>query len=145
MGNGKNEVNIYCTIWGISITIYFKNDELFVSKADLIAIFYDFFPVSYRTFVDEIINNGIPNIIGDKHDITSGIIGQSEVGAVIHFHAVGNLITSYSELTDVDSDVLRNAAYQVRTFSHWYIKALSKADEHFGRTIEDLFMSVKID
>ncbi|WP_208607798.1 DUF1902 domain-containing protein [Rodentibacter myodis] len=62
---------------------------------------------------------------------------------MIHFHAVGNLVTSYSELTDVESDVLRNAAYQVRTFSHWYIKALSKAGEYFGRTIEDLFMSVK--
>ncbi|WP_179109955.1 DUF1902 domain-containing protein [Rodentibacter ratti] len=120
-----------------------KNDELFVSKTDLTAIFYDFFPVSHRTFVEELINNGIPNIIGDKHDITSGIVGQSEIGAVIHFHAVGNLVTSYSELTDAESEVLRNAAFQVRTFSHWYIKALSQADEHFGRTLEDLLMSVK--
>lgn len=120
-----------------------KNDELFVSKSDLIAIFYDFFPDSHRAFVDEIIHKGIPNIIGDKYDVTVGIIGQSEIGAVIHFHAVGNLVTSYSQLTDVDNDVLRNAAYQVRTFSNWYIKALSQADKHFGRTLEDLLMSVK--
>lgn len=120
-----------------------KNDELFVSRADLTAIFYDFFPVSHRSFVDEIINKGIPNIIGDKLDVTSGVIGNSEIGAVIHFHAVGNLVTSYSELIDVDSDILRNAAFQVRTFSRWYIKALSQADEHFGRTLEDLLMSVK--
>lgn len=119
------------------------NNELHVSKSDLITIFYDFFPKSHQHIVNDIINKGIANIIGDKHDIKSGIIGRTEVGAVIHFHAVGNLLISYSELIDVNHEILRNAAFQVRTFTHWYITTLSQADKYFGITIEDLFMSVK--
>lgn len=143
IGSGKMKSIFTAQFGQFPLRFILKNNELFVSKSDLTAIFYDFFPVSHQTFVDEIINKGISDVIGDKGDITSGIIGDSEIGAVIHFHAVGNLVTHYSELTDCDRDILRNSAFQVRTFSHWYIEALSQADKYFGRTLEDLLMSVK--
>lgn len=120
-----------------------RNRNVFVSKKDLTHIFYDFFPAKYRSFVDKVIDEMIPNVIGVKSDITSGAVGESEIGAVIHFHAVGNFITSWEEMIDVDDEVLRNAAFQISVFFKWYADASYQAQEYFGITLEDLLMSVK--
>ncbi|QQF72646.1 DUF1902 domain-containing protein [Histophilus somni] len=142
MGNGKMKL-IYTTQFGaFPLRFVHKNNDVYVSKSDLIRIFYDFFPNDYKVFVDRIIS-GIPDIIGDKNDVRSGILGKNEIGPIIHFHAVGNFLVSYRELIDVDREIIREAAFKISTFTDWYIATLSQVDEYFGRTIEDLFMSVK--
>ena len=54
-------------------------------------------------------NKGITQIIGDKSDVVSVVIGESKIGAAIHFHALGNLLRFCSELIDVDDEIMRSA------------------------------------
>ena len=60
-----------------------------MSKSDLTKIFYEFYPSDYRYIVEELMNKGITQIIGDKSDVVSVVIGESKIGAAIHFHGCG--------------------------------------------------------
>lgn len=120
-----------------------KDKDLFVSKEDLIQLLSDFMPQDYKEVADQMVSHGIPYVIGDKSDIASGIIGEREVGAVIHFHAVGNLIVLCSDLLEIDDAVLREAVQKAKELGSWYVAALSRAEKHFKLTKEDMLMSVK--
>lgn len=142
MSNKK--CNVFTSNFGtLPLRFTLKGGELFVSKSDLTKIFYEFYPSDYRYIVEELMNKGITQIIGDKSDVVSVVIGESKIGAAIHFHAVGNLLHAYSELIDVDHEILRNSAFQISAFTTWYTGTLLKANNYFGITIEDTLMSVK--
>lgn len=134
---------IFTTHFGVfPIRFVIKNDDLFVSKGDLYAAIGDCFTPSIRALGESFIDGGL-SLLGDGSDRCQAILGDSEIGQVVHFHAAGNLLNSLGGLTDVDSPELRESSFRVSTLCRWYSSTLSRADEFFGRDIMDMLNSVK--
>lgn len=119
-----------------------RDGDLCVSKSDLFAAISSCLTPRIQALGVQFIEHGL-SLLGDSQDKRSAVIGDSEIGPAVHFHAAGSLLHSLSEMTDVDSPDLRESAFRVNTLLRWYASAAADADEHFGRTMMDLLGSVK--
>lgn len=113
-----------------------------VSKDDLFAIISDCFTEAGKQFLPSIFEKGL-SMMGDADDRKPAILGCSEIGQAVHFHAAGNLILSLSELTDADNTDLRESSRQVRALVKWYIATLSVVDKHFDIGVMGMLHAVK--
>lgn len=116
--------------------------DLFVSKKDLYAVLMECFTPEIRRLGESFLDSGL-TLLGDGQDSGGAILGNSEIGPALHFHAAGNLLSSLSDLTDVDSEALRESSFRVNALSTWYAVAVLQADKFFGRTAFDMIESVK--
>lgn len=119
-----------------------KGAEVFVCKADLLAALRDCFTENTKSMAEGMFDIGL-SMVGDAKDRQAATLGDSEIGPVVHFHAVGNLLNSLSDLTDVDSAELRETSFRVNALWRWYCSTLGLVDDFFGRTLKDLLTSVK--
>jgi hypothetical protein len=120
-----------------------KDDDLYISKADLRAILCSCFPDLYAGFIDNLLNDILKNIIGDALDHKVAAIADKRIGAVIHFHAVGNMLHIFTTLTSHENEILRDGSCKVGSFYNWYIEILNEASAFFGKGLVDMFVSVK--
>lgn len=134
---------IYTASFGsLPVRFVLKNEDLFVSKIDLYAAITECFTERIRALGVEFIDKGLC-LLGDSADRAPGILGDSEIGPAIHFHAAGALLGSLSDLIDVDSDDLRESSFRVNTLWAWYSESIITAVQFFGRTAMDMLSSVK--
>lgn len=134
---------IYTTSFdGDEFRFVLVGSDVFVSRHDLIASMKKCFTEDIQHLVDIIIDGGL-KIVGDDLDRKSAIIGDSVIGPVVHFHAVGNILSTLSTMENVDSYSLRESCRRTAALTQWYAEALSQADSYFGRDIVDLLSSVR--
>lgn len=127
---------------GSSVRFVNIGDDVFVSQNDFVCAVKKCLTDDMKHLAELIVSGGV-KIIGDSQDNRSAILGDSIIGPAVHFHALGNFITSFVELSDVDNPSLRESCYRMNSLVQWYSCALSEADEHFGRDVADLLGSVK--
>lgn len=127
---------------GVSVRFVNIEDDVFVSQNDFVCAIKRCLTDDMKHLADLIVSGGV-KILGDGQDSRSAILDDSVIGPAIHFHALGNFITSFVELTDVDNPSLRESCYRMNSLVQWYSLALSEADEYFGRDVADLLGSVK--
>lgn len=127
---------------GVDVRFVNIKDDVFVSQSDFIRATKRCLTDDMKHLADVIVSGGV-KIMGDGQDSRSAILGDSVIGPAVHFHALGNFITSFVELTDVDNPSLRESSYRMNSLVQWYTLALSEADEYFGRDVVDLLGSVK--
>ena len=135
--------NIYIASFG-DIDIRFVNvdDDVFVSQGDFVRAMESCLTDDMKHIAGIFISGGV-RIVGDSSDSRSAILGDSLIGPAIHFHAVGNILTSLVEMSNEENPSLRESCYRMNSLLQWYTIALSKADEYFGRDVVDLLSSVK--
>ncbi len=115
--------------------------ELFVSKADLFAITTPCFIGPLRQSGQAFLELGL-TLIADGKDNSGAILGQSEIGPAIHFHAAGNLLHSLSDLNEVEHEDIRESSLRISAVRGWYAEAASAAFVSFGISIEGMMSSV---
>lgn len=126
----------------IPVRFVLSGADLFVSKKDLYAAIMECFTPEIRRLGEKFLDGGLA-LLGDGEDSDGAILGDSEIGPALHFHAAGNLLSSLSDLTDVDSEALRESSKRVAKLTEWYGEAALNADIFFGRTPYDMLASVK--
>lgn len=126
----------------LPVRFVLRSGDLFVSKDDLFAAITSCFTPRIQALGGQFIEHGL-SLLSDSQDKRAAVMGDSEIGPAVHFHAAGSLLHSLSDLTNVDSDDLRESSFRVSTLLRWYSAATARADEHFGRTVVDLLGSVK--
>lgn len=142
-----------CTIGGMSnvykvsfgefpVRFVRVGSEVYVSRNDLYAALVDCFVLHAKDMTVEMLDGGL-SLLGDSQDKRAVVLGQSEIGPAIHFHAVGNLLDSLSSLTDVDSDALRESSFRTHAVFKWYVATMPAVDSFFGRTFSDTLDSVR--
>lgn len=135
--------NIYIASFG-NIDIRFVNvdDDVFVSQGDFIRAMESCLTDDMKHIAGLFITGGV-KIVGDTSDSRSAILGDSVIGPAIHFHAVGNILTSLVDMKNESNPSLRESCYRMNSLLQWYTIALSEADKYFGRNVADLLSSVK--
>lgn len=135
--------NIYIASFG-NIDIRFVNvgDDVFVSQGDFIRAMESCLTDDMKHIAGLFISGGV-RIVGDVSDSRSAILGDSVIGPAIHFHAVGNILTSLVDMKNESNPSLRESCYRMNSLLQWYSIALSEADQYFGRDVADLLSSVK--
>lgn len=135
--------NIYIASFG-NIDIRFVNvdDDVFVSQGDFIRAMESCLTDDMKHIAGLFITGGV-KIVGDTSDSRSAILGDSVIGPAIHFHAVGNILTSLVDMKNESNPSLRENCYRMNSLLQWYTIALSEADKYFGRNVADLLSSVK--
>ncbi|SUG74639.1 Domain of uncharacterised function (DUF1902) [Salmonella enterica subsp. enterica] len=135
--------NIYIASFG-NIDIRFVNvdDDVFVSQGDFIRAMESCLTDDMKHIAGLFITGGV-KIVGDTSDSRSAILGDSVIGPAIHFHAVGNILTSLVDMKNESNSSLRESCYRMNSLLQWYTIALSEADKYFGRNVADLLSSVK--
>ncbi len=142
--------SIYTARFGeFPVRFVVKNGDVFVSRDDLIAALNDCFVPNLRQFVVKFFDDGL-RILGDAGDRRVVLLGESDIGPAIHFHAIGNLMNSLCNLAwkpyedgEQASNDLRESCFRVNSLMKWYLATLSQVDDYFGRTITDMMYSVK--
>lgn len=127
---------------GIDVRFVNIDDDVFVSQGDFVNAARKCMTDDMKHLADMIVSGGV-KIIGDGLDSRSAILGDSVIGPAVHFHALGNFITSFVELSDVDNPSLRESCYRMNSLLQWYSLSLTEADNFFGRGVDDLLSSVK--
>ncbi|WP_261370762.1 DUF1902 domain-containing protein [Yersinia massiliensis] len=127
---------------GVDVRFVNVADDVFVSQSDFVHAAKKCLADDMKHLADLVVHGGI-KIVGDNLDSRSAILGDSVIGPAIHFHAVGNLISSFVEMSDVENPSLRESAYRMHSLFQWYAVALADADNYFGRDVTDLLWSVK--
>ncbi|SUI52562.1 DUF1902 domain-containing protein [Serratia marcescens] len=135
--------NIYIASFG-NIDVRFVNveDDVFVSQGDFIRAMETCLTDDMKHIAELFVSGGV-KIVGDASDSRSAILGDSVIGPAIHFHAVGNILTSLVEMNNEKNPSLRESCFRMNSLLQWYSIALSDADEYFGRGVADLLSSVK--
>ena len=135
--------NIFSTKFGnFSLRFVLKDMDVFVSRSDLFCILRNCSTPDLATHIELIAEKGL-TMLGDSMDRSGAILAESTIGPTINFLAVGNLLSSLSELVDLDNDSLRETAFRIKTLRDWYCEILVKVDKHFGRDFMDLLNSAK--
>lgn len=127
---------------GVDVRFVNIGDDVFVSQGDFVQAVRKCMTDDMKHLADMIVSGGV-KIMGDGLDSRSAILGDSAIGPAVHFHALGNFITSFVELSDSGNSSLRESCYRMNSLVQWYSLALSEADEYFGRDVADLIGSVK--
>jgi len=127
---------------GIEVRFVNIEEDVFVSQSDFIQAARKCMTDDMKHLADLIVSGGV-KLMGDGQDSRSVILGDSVIGPAIHFHALGNFITSFVELSDAGNPSLRESCYRMNSLLQWYSIALSDADAYFGRGVEELISSVK--
>lgn len=144
------DTSIYTAQFGaFPIRFVLKDGDVFVSRDDLFAAMNDCFVPNSREFAVQFFDFGL-NMVGDSGDKRSTVLGDSVIGAAIHFHAVGNLLDSICDIarnpsvgaTEAGED-LRESCFRTHALLEWYLATLSQVDEYFGRSIAEMMSSVK--
>lgn len=134
---------IYTAIFGhLPLRFALRSDDIFVSKNDLFAAILDCFTPDMRQHGEQFIESCL-NFMADSEDKNSIILGESEIGPAIQFHAAGSLLSALSDLIDVDDHELRESSFRVTTLLRWFSSTLVQVDQHFGRGIREMLESVK--
>lgn len=126
---------------GVDIRFVNVDDDIFVSQSDFVLAVKKCFTDDIKHLAHLFVSGGV-KIIGDKLDSRSVILGDSAIGPAIHFHALGNFLTNFVELSDTGNPSLRESCFRLNSFSQWYSSAVSDADVFFGRGVDDLLDSV---
>lgn len=114
---------------------------LHVSKADLYSILHECHTKAGREVFAAMFEAGL-SFMGDAEDRKAAIIGESEIGQAVHFHAAGNLIFSISELTHADNKELRESSFRVNALLRWYASTLPAVHEHFNVEVKEVLKTV---
>lgn len=137
----KND--LYTTCFGtFPVRFVRKGLDVFVARDDLFAAMVDCFTPPLRDRARQLIDGGLV-MLGDTDDRKAAVLGDSTIGPAIHFHAVGNLLMSLSELTDVENIELRESSFRINALCRWYLATLAQVDDYFGRDIGEMMASVK--
>lgn len=78
---------------GVSVRFVNIEDDVFVSQNDFVCAIKRCLTDDMKHLADLIVSGGV-KILGDGQDSRSAILGDSVIGPAIHFHALGNFITS---------------------------------------------------
>ncbi|SEF43063.1 DUF1902 domain-containing protein [Oceanospirillum linum] len=134
---------VYVAQFGqLNIRFALREGDVFVSKSDLFAAITDCFTEKARLLGHDFIETGL-SFFADTADKNSVLLGDSEIGPAIQFHAAGNLLHSLSDLIDVDDRELRESSFRVSSLLRWYCRIMPQVDQYFGRRVEDMLASVK--
>jgi hypothetical protein len=112
-----------------------------ISKDDLYSILFECHTKAGREIFASMFEAGL-SFMGDSKDRQTAIIGESEIGQAVHFHAAGNLIVSISELTHVDSEELRESSFRVNALLRWYVSTLPAVHKHFKVEVAQMLKTV---
>ncbi|CAK8737143.1 hypothetical protein SODG_004225 [Sodalis praecaptivus] len=135
--------NVYEAKFGVDrLRFVHVDNELWISRLDLSVLLRGCFTHYMQKYADTLIDKGL-SMVGDAKDKRAANFEHGVIGPVVHFHAVGNLLHCISDMKDVDNDELRESSFRVNTLMRWYVLVLSDADKYFGRTMMDMFSSVK--
>ncbi|WP_447871991.1 DUF1902 domain-containing protein [Serratia fonticola] len=134
---------IYTAHFGKSEVRYvLVNKDLFVSKEDIVRNLKECATDYVRPVIDVMVEKWL-QMACDMSDSRGAVIGDSSIGPVIHFHAVGNMLDALSGFNDAPNDEMRETGYRIHAFFMWYAEATSSANEAFDIGIGGMITSVK--
>lgn len=134
--------DIYTAHFGnLPVRFVCQGGIVFVSRDDLLGVMADCFTPRLRKQAHRFLEGGL-SILGNASDRRRAILGESEIGPIIHFHAVGALLHALSDLADVDGDELRESSYRINALLRWYRKTLPGVDRQFGIGFADMLGAV---
>lgn len=116
--------------------------DLFVSRGDLVVSIKQCSTDYVRPVIDVMVDKWL-KMACDMSDKRGAIIGESSIGQVIHFHAVGNMLDALSSFNDSPNDEMRETGYRIRTLFLWYADAIASANEELGIAIGEMLSAVK--
>lgn len=119
-----------------------KDGALHVSRDDFYAITTECFEARTAPHAKRMLDKGM-EYFGDSEDVRSSAIGESEIGAAIHWHLAGNILTTLGDLDTEANDSLRETAFRIKTLYQWLAGACTEAGDFFEIGFQQMMQGVK--